>query len=166
MMTLGRFWWITALLVMAVGADVLLDSLSDAEIKAITVVKKNFHKNNKFKHLFQETEILDNVNEKHSEGALVKVMFTMKRTNCLKHKRSNQDCAPIKKAKRTYNCLGCFIFNSAGDLVKTGYQKCVRQGRAKKQEVKKVRREACDQLKDKIYHVGSYSPQRAPRGHY
>ncbi|XP_069585293.1 uncharacterized protein [Ranitomeya imitator] len=129
MTTIGRCWWIAALLVTAAVADVPVDSLTDTENKAVDLVRKDFHNKNMNKNAFQVTRILSNVNQK------------------------------------TYNCLGCFLFNPSGNLLKTGYQKCVRQGRANKEKVKKERREACAELTD-IHVVGGYSFQRAPQGQY
>ncbi|XP_069585292.1 retinoic acid receptor responder protein 2-like isoform X2 [Ranitomeya imitator] len=165
MTTIGRCWWIAALLVTAAVADVPVDSLTDTENKAVDLVRKDFHNKNMNKNAFQVTRILSNVNQKLSEFTFVQVKFTMKRTNCMNHEWMNEDCTPIMSAKKTYNCLGCFLFNPSGNLLKTGYQKCVRQGRANKEKVKKERREACAELTD-IHVVGGYSFQRAPQGQY
>ncbi|XP_073407314.1 retinoic acid receptor responder protein 2-like [Dendrobates tinctorius] len=165
MRSLGRCWWFAALLVMAVGADVTVDSLTDAENEAVELVRKDFHTKNMKKHAFQVTRILSRVSQNLSELTFVKVKFTMKRTNCRNHKWMNEDCAPITRAKKSHNCLGCFLFSSSGDLLKTGYQKCVRQRRADKEKVKKERREACAKLTD-IHLAGGYSFQRAPQGQY
>ncbi|CAJ0939069.1 unnamed protein product [Ranitomeya imitator] len=134
MTTIGRCWWIAALLVTAAVADVPVDSLTDTENKAVDLVRKDFHNKNMNKNAFQVTRILSNVNQKLSEFTFVQVKFTMKRTNCMNHEWMNEDCTPIMSAKKTYNCLGCFLFNPSGNLLKTGYQKCVRQGRANKKK--------------------------------
>lgn len=166
MTTVRRWWWVSALLVMVVEGDVSVDSLTDAGKEAVRLVREDFHKSIKTKKAFQVFSILSAGYKEHSEGTFVEVKLTMKQTNCKRHKWMNQDCAPIKTAKRTYDCVGCFKFSSSGDLLKTGYKKCVRKRRANAKEVKKERREACAKLKEEPREddVGAYSFRRAPLG--
>ncbi|KAG9472742.1 retinoic acid receptor responder protein 2-like isoform X2 [Eleutherodactylus coqui] len=165
MKTTQRRWWISSLLVMAMMGIVSMDSLTDLGKEAVRLVRKNFHETNKMKNAFQ---VSSTVYEELSNETFVKVKFRMKQTNCKRREWKNPDCTPIKKIKRAFNCVGCFKFNSSGDLLKTGYQKCVRQSRANTKEVTEQRRKACSRLRDKkekkekktVYDVGVYSFRR------
>ncbi|KAM3928024.1 retinoic acid receptor responder protein 2-like [Leptodactylus fuscus] len=159
---MGSWWWISALLVMAMGADV------DVGKEAIRLVREDFHKNSNIREAFQLFSEKKTVYQEQSDGTFVKVKFTMKQMNCKNHNWMKPECTPIPRAKRTYNCLGCFTFAPSGDLLKTGYKKCVRQSQAKMKQVKKERRRACAKLKGKkpTYNVGMYDFQRGPRGQY
>ncbi|XP_075683999.1 retinoic acid receptor responder protein 2-like isoform X2 [Rhinoderma darwinii] len=159
--TLRRWWWISTFLVMAVMGDVPVDSLTDAGTEAVRLVREDFHKDKNIKNAFQVSSILTEVYEENSGGTFVKVKFTMKPTSCQKHKWMSEDCTPITTVKRTYDCIGCFQFNSSGNLLETGYQKCVRRIHAKTAEVRKERRKKCNKLKKKTRAVvGKYSFRR------
>lgn len=166
--TMRQWWWVSALLVMVVEGHVSVDPLTDAGTEAVRLVREDFHKSIKIKKAFQVLAIVSTEYKEHSDGTFVEVKFTMKQTNCRKHKWMNQDCTPKKGVKKTYNCLGCFKFSSSRDLLETGYKKCVRQRHAKTKEVRKERNEACAKLKEDphIYHVGVYSFRRAHRGQH
>ncbi|XP_069816676.1 retinoic acid receptor responder protein 2-like isoform X2 [Dendropsophus ebraccatus] len=166
-MTLGRWWWVSSLLVMAVGADLSADLRIDLKNKAIRLVREDFHKTNNVSNAFQVSIIKRPIYQEQSDGTFVQVKFRMKRTNCKNQNWMNENCAPLRITKKTFDCLGCFTFNSNGDVEKTGYQRCVLRRHVKTNDVKQERHKACEKLKLKktkheqqVHKPGSYDFQR------